>query len=258
MFGAIAQGTTHVKGLLEGDDILATADVMRGLGATITKEEDQGETVWIVKGVGKAGFRASNTPLDCGNAGTGVRLIMGLTAAHPIDATFIGDESLTKRPMARVLDPLAEMGVDYDCAEGKRLPVTIRGKKGALKAIDYTPPHASAQVKSCILLAGLGAEGETIIREKVLTRDHTENMLEAFGVTVERQTVGRGQVVKMKGPATLTATDVVVPGDPSSASFAIVAGLIVPGSDLVIENVMMNPTRTGLFETLVELSLIHI
>ena len=166
MFGAMAEGTTQVRGLLEGDDILATVGAMKALGADITREEIDGEGVWTLKGVGAAGLKSPSVHVDCGNAGTGVRLIMGAASAYNIDATFIGDASLTKRPMARVLDPLSEMGVEYESADGKRLPVTIKGKNrkaNFLKAIDYTPPHASAQVKSCILLAALGAQGETCL-----------------------------------------------------------------------------------------------
>ena len=253
ILGAMASGQTIVTGLLEGDDILATAEAMKAFGAAITRRLDSaGAPQWVIKGVGADGLRTPAQNVDCGNAGTGVRLIMGAAAGYKISATFIGDASLSKRPMGRVLDPLSEMGVTYEAQEGGRLPVKMTSS-GTLTPIDYTPPHASAQVKSCVLLAGLRTDGETILREPTLTRDHTENMLEAFGVTVERQAWQQGQIVRLKGPAELTATDVVIPGDPSSAAFAMVAGLIVPGSDLVIENVMMNPTRTGLFETLVEM-----
>ncbi|WP_371396760.1 3-phosphoshikimate 1-carboxyvinyltransferase [Fretibacter rubidus] len=248
IFGAMATGTTTVAGLLEGADIMSTADAMRAFGADITKDKDG---VWHVVGC-KDGFQSPKHAVDCGNAGTGVRLIMGAAAGYKVSATFTGDASLTSRPMGRVLDPLREMGAAFDVAPGDRLPVTLKAG-AALTAIDYTPPHASAQVKSCILLAGLNAAGTTAITEPTLTRDHTENMLKAFGVKLTAAKRGDGQVVRMDGGQTLKATHVIVPGDPSSAAFLIVAALITPGSDIIIENVMMNPTRTGLFETLTEM-----
>ena len=254
IFGAMAQGVTTVDGLLEGDDIMATAQAMRGFGAKITKEDD-GQ--WHVTGRGDAGFKTPKANIDCGNAGTGVRLIMGAAAGYGVTATYTGDASLSSRPMGRVLDPLEEMGVSAISEEGGRLPATLSVDAGALTAIDYTPPHASAQVKSCILLAGLNARGTTTVTEPTLTRDHTENMLRAFGAKVEsaaRTIEGRaGQVVKIDGGQSLTATHIDVPGDPSSAAFLIVAALITPGSDIIVENVMMNPTRIGLFSTLVEM-----
>ncbi len=246
ILGALAEGRTTVTGLLEGADILSTADAMRALGATVTRT---GEGAWTVDGVGAAGLRSPEGDVDCGNAGTGVRLIMGAAAAHPVEAVFTGDESLRSRPMNRVLDPLREMGVSATAQEGGRLPCTLRsplldGKP--LAATDYSPPKASAQVKSCLLLAGLGAQGRTTVREIKPTRDHTENMLEAFGVSVERD----GLAVSVEGPARLRATHVDVPGDPSSAAFAMVAALIVPGSDVTIGGVMMNPRRTALIDAL--------
>ena len=249
IFGALASGTTTVTGLLEGADIISTANAMRAFGAVIDKD-DKG--VWHVEGCGEAGFSVPKSEIDCGNAGTGVRLIMGASAGHNISATFTGDASLTSRPMGRVLDPLRQMGAEFDAAEGGRLPVTLKSTAN-LTAIDYTPPHASAQVKSAILLAGLKAEGTTSVTEPTLTRDHTENMLKAFGVKLTSSKRGDGQVVRMHGGQALKATHVIVPGDPSSAAFLIVAALITPGSDVIIENVMMNPTRTGLFETLIEM-----
>ncbi len=253
IFGAMAAGTTTITGLLEGGDIMATAQAMREFGAQVTKGEN-GE--WSVEGCGPSGFSAPKNKIDCGNAGTGVRLIMGAAAGYGIAATYIGDASLSSRPMARVLDPLREMGVSADSAPGDRLPATLSADE-ALRGINYTPPHASAQVKSCVLLAGLNAQGTTSVSEATLTRDHTENMLRAFGaeITTKPFSVGEqtGQTITIVGGQALSATAVEVPGDPSSASFLIVAALITPGSDIVIENVMMNPSRTGLFETLVEM-----
>jgi 3-phosphoshikimate 1-carboxyvinyltransferase len=245
MFGALAAGQTTVSGLLEGADILATAGAMRALGATVTRT---GNGHWTVEGVGSAGLQTPDAVIDCGNAGTGVRLIMGVASAYELTATFTGDESLRSRPMNRVLDPLRLMGVRAEAQGGGRLPCIIRSH-GALTAIDYSPPKASAQVKSCVLLAGLGATGRTTVRELHATRDHTETMLEAFGVPIHRD----GLAVSLDGPAQLTATHVDVPGDPSSAAFAIVAALIVPGSDVVVEGVMLNPRRTALYEALTQM-----
>ncbi len=249
IFGAMATGTTHISGLLEGTDIMSTAAAVSAFGATVTKKEDGG---WSVTGTGAKGWRSPKEVVDCGNAGTGVRLIMGAAAGYKLTAEFTGDASLSARPMKRVLAPLHQMGVNTQATSGDKLPITLQST-GALKAIDYTPPQASAQVKSCILLAGLNTKGKTIIREPHLTRDHTENMFEAFGVSLNRKPVGRGQIVELEGPAALKATDIMVPGDPSSAAFPIVAALITPGSDILVRNVMMNPTRTGLFETLIEM-----
>ncbi len=249
IFGALAEGDTHVSGLLKGADILSTIGAMRALGATIVEQDDGS---WIVTGVGQEGLNSPSEVVDCGNAGTGVRLIMGAAAAYNIEAEFTGDESLRSRPMARVLDPLREMGVTAESQDGDRLPAMIKSD-GALKPIDFTPPHASAQVKSAILLAGLRTHGITTVRETRLSRDHTENMLRAFGADVNARPKDDGQIVSIEGPISLVATRVNVPGDPSSAAFPIVAALIIPGSDICIENVMMNPTRTGLLETLAEM-----
>ena len=245
ILGALAQGRTTVSGLLEGADILSTVGAMRALGATVTRT---GEGAWEVDGVGAAGLRAPDGLVDCGNAGTGVRLIMGAAAGYPIDVTYTGDESLRSRPMGRVLEPLAMMGVEADAQAGGRLPCTVHGT-AAINAVDYTPSKASAQVKSCVLLAGLRAQGKTTVREIKLTRDHTETMLRAFGVEVEVDDLA----VSIEGPATLTATHIDVPGDPSSAAFATVAALIVPGSDVVIEDVMLNPRRTALYDALISM-----
>lgn len=249
ILGALAEGETTVNGLLRGDDILSTIDAMRALGARVTEEKDGN---WTVQGCGPTGLKSPEGPVDCGNAGTGVRLIMGAASAYALTAKFTGDESLRSRPMGRVLDPLRQMGVEAVSQGGDKLPSTITSN-GQLSPIDYTPPHASAQVKSAILLAGLRSQGTTIVRETRMSRDHTENMLRAFGVNVITRPKNEGQVVSIEGPASLVGTHVNVPGDPSSAAFLIVAALITPGSDIHIQNVMMNPTRTGLFETLAEM-----
>jgi len=249
IFGAMASGQTTINGLLEGADIMSTADAMRALGANIAKTAN-GE--WTVEGCGNSGFKTPDDVIDCGNAGTGVRLIMGAVAGYGIEATFVGDASLTSRPMGRILNPLREMGAQFEAASGDKLPTTLKAGK-PLSSIDFTPPHASAQVKSAILLAGLRAKGQTSITEPTLTRDHTENMLKAFGAKLSSTKRGDGQIVKIDGGQALKGTHVVVPGDPSSAAFLMVAALITPESDVIIENVMMNPTRTGLFETLTEM-----
>jgi len=254
ILGALASGMTEITGLLEGEDILHTAGAMRAFGATINHI---GAGHWRVTGCGDKGFSAPKTPIDFGNAGTGARLIMGAAAPYNLNIDYLGDASLSARPMGRVLVPLREMGAQFSDGNDK-LPLSQikRGKRsldGALTPISYAPEHASAQVKSCILLAGLGTQGKTEIHEKRLTRDHTENMLEAFGVKVIRKPISDGQNVSLEGPALLKATTIKVPGDPSSAAFLIAAALMVPGSDITIENVMMNPTRTGLFEVLTEM-----
>ncbi len=248
IFGALAHGQTQVSGLLEGADIMSTIGAMRAFGATIEKQ-DSGQ--WIIEGCSGA-LTSPDVIVDCGNAGTGVRLIMGAVAGYPVTASFTGDESLSSRPMRRILDPLRQMGVTASSTGDDRLPITLNSG-GEIKPIDYIPKQASAQVKSAVLLAGLRATGQTTVREPHLTRDHTENMLRAFGVTVRTQEKSGHHVVSIDGPVELTGTSVTVPGDPSSAAFPIVAGLIVPGSNITIENVMMNPTRTGLFETLTEM-----
>jgi len=249
IFGAMAEGVTEISGLLEGADILSTAGAMQAFGA---KVDSLGGGRWRVTGTGEQGFQSPDGDIDCGNAGTGARLIMGAAAGYPITARFTGDASLSSRPMGRVLDPLSEMGLTYKATRGKTLPATIKSD-GTLSAIHYDQPHASAQVKSAILLAGVNTEGVTSVSEPTLSRDHTENMLRAFGAKVESRTKGDGQTVSITGPVRLKATPVTVPGDPSSAAFPIVAALITPGSDIIVENVMMNPTRTGLFECLTEM-----
>ena len=249
IFGAMAEGTTEVTGLLEGADIHSTASVMQALGAKITKK---GEGAYHIKGCGAAGLQPPSIDLDCGNAGTGARLIMGACAGYDIRAKFTGDASLSSRPMKRILDPLREMGVSAAAKKGGRLPVNFESG-GDLTPISYTPPIASAQVKSAILLAAINTKGVTAVMEPIPTRDHTENMLRAFGAKVELSKRNGANVIKLEGPVVLRATKVNVPGDPSSAGFPIVAALITPGSDIIVENVMMNPTRTGLLECLTEM-----
>ncbi len=248
IFGALAKGTTTVIGLLEGDDILRTSDAVQSFGAKIKRLKDG---TWHIAGRGTKGWKTPKASIDFGNAGTSVRLVMGAASGFDLQADYTGDTSLSARPMNRVLDPLTKMGAKFTSTSGK-LPVRqIKG--GHLKAVSYTPPHASAQVKSAILLAGLNTAGTTEIIESRPTRDHSENMLEAFGVPLRKKTSQAGHHISITGPATLTATHITVPGDPSSAAFLIAAALIVPGSDIVIENVMMNPSRTGLFEVLTEM-----
>ena len=249
IFGAMAEGTTEVTGLLEGADILSTASVMQALGAKITKK---GEGAYHIEGCGLAGLQSPSVDLDCGNAGTGVRLIMGACAGYDIRARFTGDASLSSRPMNRILDPLRDMGVSAAAEEGGRLPITLESG-GDLTPITYTPPIASAQVKSAILLAAINTKGVTTLTEPIPTRNHTENMLRAFGAKLELTKRNGADVIKLQGPVQLHAAKVNVPGDPSSAAFPIVAALITPGSDIIVENVMMNPTRTGLLECLTEM-----
>jgi 3-phosphoshikimate 1-carboxyvinyltransferase len=250
MFGALAVGRTTVTGLLESEDVLATADAMRAVGATIEKHDDGS---YSVDGIGLGSLLEPENVIDFGNAGTGVRLTMGIFGTHNIAATFVGDASLSKRPMGRVLDPLREMGTNVIAREGDRLPASVRGAENPLP-ISYRVPVASAQVKSAVLLAGLNAPGETTVIEPVATRDHTEKMLAGFGANIKVTLNEAGErVIRLKGQPDLQPQDLEVPGDPSSAAFPIVAALIVPGSDITIENVLLNPHRTGLITTLTEM-----
>jgi 3-phosphoshikimate 1-carboxyvinyltransferase len=251
IFGLLAIGETRIEGLLEGDDVLRTAEACRALGAAVTRE---GPGRWRVQGVGIGGLVEPAGILDFGNAGTGSRLMMGVAGSHPITTTFDGDESLRKRPMRRILDPLVEMGVTVVSeAEGGRVPLTLRGPRETIP-ITYEPPAASAQIKSAILLAGLNSPGRTTVIEKEATRDHTERMLRHFGASVEVVPHGgHGRAVTLQGHPELRGCEVVVPSDPSSAAFPLVAALVTPGSDVVIEGVMMNPLRTGLITTLLEM-----
>ncbi|MGE6783246.1 3-phosphoshikimate 1-carboxyvinyltransferase [Ensifer adhaerens] len=249
ILGGLASGETRITGLLEGVDVLATGRAMQAMGATIRKEAD----AWIVSGVGNGALLAPQAPLNFGNAGTGCRLTMGLTGAYDFETTFTGDASLGRRPMARVLDPLREMGVQVKAAVGDRLPVTLHGPKTPAPIV-YRVPVASAQVKSAVLLAGLNAPGITTVIEPIMTRDHTERMLKAFGAELSVESDGSGvRTIRLEGRGRLAGQRIVVPGDPSSAAFPLVAALIVPGSDITIRNVLMNPTRTGLILTLQEM-----
>jgi 3-phosphoshikimate 1-carboxyvinyltransferase len=251
ILSALAVGESRVTGLLEGEDVINTAKAMRALGARV---ERTGEGAWTVHGVGVGGFREPSSPLDFGNSGTGCRLVMGAVAGCPITAAFDGDASLRSRPMKRVLDPLERMGAKARLvAEGGRLPLTLQGARDPLPIV-YEPPAASAQLKSAVLLAALSAPGETTVLEKEATRDHTEKMLAHYGAQLTVTPHGaHGRRVVLTGQPELTAASVRVPADPSSAAFPMAAALIVPGSDIVLEGVMTNPLRTGLFTTLLEM-----
>ncbi|MBX3581981.1 MAG: 3-phosphoshikimate 1-carboxyvinyltransferase [Rhizobiaceae bacterium] len=250
MFGGLASGETRITGLLEGEDVMRTGEAMKAMGALIEKNGD----TWIIQGVGNGCLLQPEAPLDFGNAGTGSRLTMGLVGVYDMETTFIGDASLSGRPMGRVLDPLRQMGVQVlKAAPGDRMPITLRGPRFAAP-ITYRVPMASAQVKSAVLLAGLNTPGITTVIEPVMTRDHTEKMLQGFGANLTVETGADGvRHIFIEGQGKLTGQTIAVPGDPSSAGFPLVAALIVPGSDIVIENVLMNPTRTGLLLTLQEM-----
>jgi 3-phosphoshikimate 1-carboxyvinyltransferase len=249
MFGAVAIGETVVKGLLEGEDVINTAKAMNALGASAKRDADG---TWRIRGVGVSGLMSPDAPLDFGNSGTGARLALGLMATTPLVARCIGDASLSRRPMGRVTKPLEQFGARFETAEGGRMPLTLHGAKHAVP-IAYTLPVASAQVKSAVLLAGLNTPGITAVIEPVATRDHTERMLQAFGAKITISPEGKGCRIAIEGQHELKAQEIDVPGDPSSAAFPMVAALITEGSDIAIENVMLNPTRTGLIETLIEM-----
>ena len=250
IFGLLTRGVTQIEGLLEGDDVLRTGEACKALGATI---ERHGEGRWSVSGPGLGSLVAPRAPLDFGNAGTGARLMMGVVGGHDIVGVFDGDASLRKRPMRRVLDPLRLMGAQVlEEVEGGRCPITLKGA-GEPAPILYRTPVASAQIKSAVLLAGLNARGTTTVVESEASRDHTEKMLAHFGAEVRVETEGEGRRVTLVGRPELRPRPVVVPADPSSAAFPIVAALITPGSDIVIEGVMTNPLRVGLVTTLLEM-----
>jgi 3-phosphoshikimate 1-carboxyvinyltransferase len=242
MLGALAEGTTRVSGFLEGDDALATLATFRAMGVSI---ERHGEGEVVVHGVGLHGLAAPDGLLDLGNAGTGMRLMCGLMAGQPFDTVLTGDASLCSRPMGRVIDPLRLMGAKIDAQEGGRPPLKITGGS-QLKGIHYDLPMASAQVKSCVLLAGLYAQGRTSVTEPAPTRDHTERMLRGFGYEVKRE----GEVISLQGGGSLKAADIDVPADISSAAFFLVAASITPGSDLLLTHVGINPTRIGVLNIL--------
>ena len=250
MFGAVALGKTTVTGLLEGEDVLRTADAMRALGAEVIRHEDG---TWELHGRGVGGLAEPADVLDMGNAGTGARLVMGLVASHPFATTFTGDASLRSRPMRRVTEPLSRMGASFFGRSGGRLPMTVVGTGDPLP-IAYELPVASAQVKSAILLAGLNTPGTVTVIEQAATRDHTERMLTGFGAQVKVELLANGgRAVSLKGQPELKGQTVIVPADPSSAAFPAVAALLVPGSEVVLPAVGINPLRAGLYETLREM-----
>ena len=248
MLGAVADGDTRVRGLLEGEDVLATVAAFRSLGVEIDGPED-GEAV--IHGVGREGLRAPAAAIDLGNSGTAMRLLAGLLAGQGFDCTLVGDASLNRRPMRRITEPLACMGAWIETADGGTPPLVIRARDG-LAPIGYTTPVASAQVKSSILLAGLYANGRTCVTEAVPTRDHTERMLAALGATLTREDLpaGEGSRVRIEGGGRLAATEIDVPGDISSAAFLLAAAAGRPGSDLLVRGVGVNPTRTGILAIL--------
>jgi 3-phosphoshikimate 1-carboxyvinyltransferase len=246
ILGALAVGETTVSGLLEAEDVLNTAKVMRQFGAQVTRD---GAGLWRIWGTGVGGWGAPSGDLDFGNSGTGSRLVMGAMATTPISAVFTGDSSLRKRPMKRVLDPLTKFGAEYD---GGTMPLTLKGAAQPI-CIDYAVTVASAQVKSALLFAALNAPGRTRITQAALTRDHTEKMLKAFGAEISVEPLAEGEAVYVMGEAELKPCAVDVPGDPSSAGFALVAALVVPGSEITIPGVLLNTRRTGLIETLIEM-----
>jgi 3-phosphoshikimate 1-carboxyvinyltransferase len=250
MFGAMALGETAITGLLTGEDVLCTAAALRALGARVVQEDG----VWRVRGFGVGGGQEPADVLDLGNSGTAARLLTGILASHRFTSFMTGDASLRSRPMQRVIDPLSRMGARFEARDGGRMPLAIVGTD-EMVPIEYTLPVASAQVKSCILLAGLNTAGETTVIEPEATRDHTERMLRHFGAEVRVAPVegGRGKRITVVGWPELLGRDIVVPGDPSSAAFAVVAAAIRPGSDITVENVGLNPLRAGLYQTLLDM-----
>jgi len=248
ILGALAVGRTRISGLLEGEDVIHTSKAVAALGARVDR---RGEGSWEISGVGVGGFRAPAETLDFGNSGTGCRLLMGAVAGCPITATFDGDASLRKRPMKRILDPVTLLGARaVAAADGSRLPITLVGARDPVPIV-YRTPVASAQIKSAVLLAGLAAPGATTVIENEASRDHTELMLAHFGAQVTSEPEGpHGRRITLRGQPELAAAPIVVPADPSSAAFPMVAALIVPGSDVILTDVMTNPLRTGLIATL--------
>ncbi|PWE18912.1 3-phosphoshikimate 1-carboxyvinyltransferase [Marinicauda salina] len=246
ILAGLAAGESRIANLLESADVMATARAVGALGAQVERSNAD----WRVIGPGR--WMSPDARLDLGNSGTGVRLLMGAAARFDMTATFTGDASLSRRPMGRVIEPLTRMGARFEAVDGDRLPATLHGS-AALRGIDYTPPVASAQVKSAVLLAGLGAQGETIVREPRATRDHTETMARLFGADLDVERAGESLVARVRGDRPLTPVDIAVPGDPSSAAFPVAAALISPGSDIAVRGVMTNPARVGLFETLREM-----
>ena len=249
LLGALSLGTTRIFGLLEAEDVLNTARSVTALGAPAAKDGD----VWHVKGRGVGGLQKPDAALDFGNSGTGARLMMGVLAGHDFAVELVGDASLSRRPMGRVLKPLRDMGLEVLAGSDDRLPLTVRGS-ASLVPMEYRLPVPSAQVKSAVLLAGLHAAGKTTVIEKEATRDHTERMLRFFGANVASAEDGQGDTrITVTGNPILQGNDVYVPADPSSAAFLIAAAVIVPGSDVTVEGVLVNPTRIGFYETLQEM-----
>lgn len=249
ILGGLACGESEIHGVLEGDDVLHTAQAMADFGA---KVERVGPQFWRIEGCGEQGLRAPDNIVDCGNSGTGVRLIMGAMAGYPIAAQFTGDESLQARPMARVLEPLALMGAHYEARDGRFLPVLLQGATHP-NGVDYAPPHASAQVKSALLLCGLRAQGITRITETVPTRDHTERMIRAFGGEIDSQDRAEGRVITLAGGQKLHGQKIEVPSDPSSAAFLVAAAILTEGSQLTLTGVLKSPERFGLYDSLIEM-----
>jgi len=249
ILGALAIGQTRITGLLEGQDVLDTAKAMVAFGAVV-KKNDQSE--WLVDGVGVGGFAEPSTVVDCGNSGTGVRLIIGAMSTTPINATFTGDHSLNSRPMERVTNPLSKFGVTTFGRSKGRLPMTVIGARSPIP-VKYDVPVPSAQVKSALLLAALNAPGETIITEKEITRDHTERMLSSFGADISVENISNRRSIKLCGHSELNGQNICVPSDPSSAAFPICAAIIVEGSDILVPNITLNETRAGLYKTLIEM-----
>lgn len=249
ILGALAVGRTTITGLLESDDVAHTATALQAMGAGIVHESSG---LWVVDGLGVGGLGEPNQVLDFGNSGTGARLMMGVAASHPFRTNFTGDKSLVERPMGRVAEPLIRMGASFQFRSGDRMPLTVIGARNPIP-IAYTLPVPSAQVKSAVLLAGLGAPGETSVIEPQATRDHTERMLIEFGATVRTQAEGEGNRITVVGLPELAPTEVRVPGDASSAAFLMVAATVVPNSEVRLTGVGMNPLRTGLLDTLIEM-----
>lgn len=249
MIGALAVGETRISGLLEGEDVRATAAAMRALGAEVAREKDG---LWVVSGRGIGGLSEPANVLDMGNSGTAARLLTGILATHPIFSVLTGDASLRSRPMRRVIDPLRPTGAHFTARAGGLLPLAIEGTADALP-LSYRVPVPSAQVKSAVLLAGLNARGRTEVEEPVATRDHTENLLRHFGAEIDVAACGAGRLIRLTGQPELRAADVAVPADASSAAFPLVAALLVPGSEIRLEGVGLNPLRTGLLTTLEEM-----
>ncbi len=256
MVGAIAHGETVVQGLLEGEDVFRTAQAMLAMGAIIIPPDPgiaPGSGVWRIRGLGDETLRQPRTTLDLGNSGTSARLLMGLVSGYPVAATFTGDASLTKRPMGRVIKPLSQMGARIESTSGDKLPLRVTGSV-SLRPIHYTMPVASAQVKSAIILAALHSDGETIVTEPIPTRDHSERMLSAFGADIETAANDEGgNIIRIRGHKKLIGQHVMVPSDPSSAAFLTVAALLTDDSDILIPNVLINPSRIGLYDTLKEM-----